>query len=107
LLWKKIRAYFVYNAIIDKNVAQIFVDILQKDVEKVWSSIEVKAMINTEEDKLDFEKGTQCWICQKQFDRNDKLVTTVISLENAQVQVTTNAICFTENRNLFQLYFII
>ena len=57
----------------DENIAQIFVDRLQKDIEQVWSS-EVKPMIMTSQDKVDLKKATKCWICEKDFLEGDKKV---------------------------------
>jgi len=51
---------------LDENVAEIFVKILQDEIDRVWSS-EVKEMILMEEDKTNFEKAAECWICKKSF----------------------------------------
>jgi len=50
-----------------ENIAQIFVDRFEKDIERVCSSTEVQAMIMTEEDKFKFKQATKCWICEKDF----------------------------------------
>jgi len=57
----------------DENVAEIFCKRLWNDIEKVRSS-EVKSMIMTEDDKIDFGNATECWICQKDFTEEDKKV---------------------------------
>jgi len=57
----------------DENVAEIFCKRLWNDIEKVWSS-EVKPMMITEDDKIDFDNATQCWICQRDFTKKDKKV---------------------------------
>jgi len=46
---------------------------LQKDIEKLCLS-EVKPMILTEEDILNFEESTKCSICEKDFNDSDKKV---------------------------------
>jgi len=43
----------------DENIAQIFVDKLQNDIEQVWTS-NVKPLVMTEKDKLDFKQATKC-----------------------------------------------
>ena len=55
----------------DENVAEIFCTRLWNDIEKVWSS-EVKPMVMTEDDKIDFDNATQCWICQRDYTGKDK-----------------------------------
>ena len=57
----------------DENVAAIFCKSLWNHIEKVWSS-EVKPMVMTEDDKIDFDNATQCRICQKDFTDKDKKV---------------------------------
>ena len=57
----------------DENVAEIFRKRLWNDIEKVWSS-EVKPLMMTEDDKIDFDNATQCWIYQKDFTEKDKKV---------------------------------
>jgi len=47
----------------DKNIAQIFVEKFQKEIEKVWSS-EIKPTIMTKQHRLAFEHAIKCWICQ-------------------------------------------
>ena len=54
-------------------MAEIFCKRLWNDIEKVWSC-EVKPMMTTEDDKIDFDNATQCWICQKDFTGKDKQV---------------------------------
>jgi len=55
-----------------ENVADIFVDMLEKEIDRVWSS-EVKEMILTEE-KTNFEKARECWICKNPFEDGEKKV---------------------------------
>ena len=42
----------------DKNIGERFVKSIQKSIEWIWSS-EVKQMIMTEEDKIDFDNITK------------------------------------------------
>jgi len=51
----------------DKNIAQIFVEKVQKEIEKIWS-LEIKPMIMTKQDRLAFEQAIKCWICQDDFE---------------------------------------
>jgi len=57
----------------EENVADIFVDMLEKEIDRVWSS-EVKEMIFSEYDRAKFEKARECWICQKPFEGGDEKV---------------------------------
>jgi len=57
----------------EENVADIFVDMIAKDIDHVWSS-EVKEMILTEEEKTDFEKAVECWIWKNPFEDGEKKV---------------------------------
>jgi len=57
----------------DENVGEIFCKRLRNEIEKVWSS-EVKPMIMTEDDKIDFGNAKKCRICQKDFTEKDKKV---------------------------------
>jgi len=50
----------------DENVAEIFCKRLWSEIEKVWSS-EVKPMVMTDDDKIDFDSAKQCWILSKRF----------------------------------------
>ena len=43
----------------EENVADIFVDTLEKEIDRVWSS-EVKEMIFSEDDRAKFEKAREC-----------------------------------------------
>jgi len=44
---------------------------LEKNIVKVSSS-EVKPVVLKEEDKLNFEKATKCWICEQDFEVGEK-----------------------------------
>jgi len=57
----------------EENVADIFVDMLDKEIDRVGSS-EVKEMIFSKDDRAKFEKARECWICQKPFEGGDDKV---------------------------------
>jgi len=57
----------------EENVSNIFVERLEKEIDLVWSS-EVKPMMMTDEDKINFDGATRCWICQKDFVEGDQKV---------------------------------
>jgi len=57
----------------EENVSHIFVERLEKEIDRVWSS-EVKPMMMTDEDKINFDFATRCWICQKDFVEGDKKI---------------------------------
>jgi len=57
----------------EENVAEIFVDMLEKEIDRVWSS-EVKEMIFSEDDRAKFEKARECWVCQEPFEAGDDKV---------------------------------
>ena len=55
----------------DEDVAQKFVEMLEDDVKKI-NKIPAKEMIFGEKEREDFERATECWICQgklKGYDR--------------------------------------
>ena len=57
----------------DEDVAQIFVDQLEKDIYDIYQIFEKsKNMIYTRKDKEKFIKSEECWICKKGFSKNDK-----------------------------------
>jgi len=45
----------------EENVADIFVDMLEKEIDRVWWS-KVKDMIFSEDDRAKFEQARECWI---------------------------------------------
>ena len=57
----------------DEDIADIFVDMLEKEIDRVWSS-EVKEMIFSEDDRANFEKARECWICKNPFEGGDDKV---------------------------------
>jgi len=84
----------------DENAAESFCKRIWNYIEKVWSS-EVKPMVMTDDDKIDFDNVTQCWICQKILLRKKKkFVITVILLGNTKVLLIKNVTHFSGNQNL-------
>jgi len=64
-------------------------------------------MIFSEDDRAKFEKSIECWICQKPFEGGDDKVRDHCHFPgNSEERLITNVICFPENRNMCQLYFI-
>ena len=51
----------------DEDVAQKFVDMLEADVKEI-SNRPPKKMIFGQNDRVDFENATKCWICQGEFE---------------------------------------
>jgi len=70
---KKSRPVLYTKQTEGENVADIFIGMLEKEIDRFWSS-EVKEMILTEKDKTNFEKATECWICKKPFEDGEKKV---------------------------------
>ena len=56
----------------DEDVAQKFVEMLEEDVKKIYK-IPAKAMIFGEKEREDFERATECWICQGKLKGDDKV----------------------------------
>ena len=54
-----------------EDAAQKFVDMLEKDIKEITSTPE-KMIFNVQEQKQ-YEKETECWICNENFDENDKV----------------------------------
>jgi len=52
---------------------------LEKNILKVLSS-EVKPVVLMEEDKLNFEIATKCWICEQDFEVGEKKIKRPLSL---------------------------
>jgi len=70
---KKLEAVLYTKQSEDENVAEIFCKRLWNYIEKVWSS-DVQPMVMTDDDEIDFDNRTQCWISQKDFTEKDKKV---------------------------------
>ena len=51
----------------DEDVAQIFVDRLEKEVKSIYRDHPNKKMIFTKRDRAIYEKSTSCWICDGGF----------------------------------------
>ena len=52
--------------------AQKFVEMLAEDIREI-TSIPQKEMIFNEQEQKQYEKETECWICNEKFDENDKV----------------------------------
>jgi len=59
----KLEPVLYTKQIEDENIAHIFIDRLQNDIEQVWAS-EVKQMTMTGKCRLDFKLATESWICK-------------------------------------------
>ena len=55
----------------DENVAQIFVDRLEKEVRSIYKDHPPKKMIFTKRERAIYEKSTSCWICGEGFSEKD------------------------------------
>ena len=58
----------------DEDVAQMFVDMLEKEVKDIYKKHPSKKMIFTDEDLEVFENSRCCWLCGKAFTETDKIV---------------------------------
>ena len=58
----------------DEDVAQMFVNMLEKEVKDIYKMHPSKDMIFTDEDKDTFRKSKCCWICGDAFSKEDKKV---------------------------------
>ena len=58
------------NKLYGKDVAQKFVDMLEKDIKRI-TNIPKKKMIFEEKERERFDKETKCWICNIQFNEYD------------------------------------
>ena len=58
----------------DEDVAQMFVDMLEKEVKDIYKKHPSKKMIFTDEDLEVFENSWCCWLCGKAFTETDKIV---------------------------------
>ena len=57
----------------DEDVAQIFVDMLQKDITEICNR-PMKTMIFGKKERVMFKKATECWICKDEFTKDSKKV---------------------------------
>ena len=55
---------------IGESAAQKFIEMLEEDIRKI-TNIPKKKMIFGEKERERFNKTTKCWICNKQFDKDD------------------------------------
>ena len=51
----------------DEDVAQIFVDRLEKDITKIYKKCGRAKMVITPEEQQAFERATTCWICEDEL----------------------------------------
>ena len=58
----------------DEDVAQMFVNMLEKEVKDIYKMHPSKEMIFTDEDKNIFRRSKCCWICGDAFSKEDKKV---------------------------------
>jgi len=75
---------------------------LEKDVEKFWSLIEVTPMIMMEEDKYDVEKARKRWICEKEFEGEKEVADYCHFAGKVKGASNKNAICSSGNQIKFQ-----
>ena len=99
----------------DEDVAQTFVQMLEKDITWIYENCGKAKMIFTPEQQKAFQKATKCWICRGKFvrdknhrDYKDKRAMRdhVITLVNTEVQPITSVICNAKSPSLPPLYFI-
>ncbi|XP_022777982.1 uncharacterized protein LOC111319486 [Stylophora pistillata] len=55
----------------DEDVAQIFVNMLEKEVKSIYKDHPAKKMIFTDSDAVIFKNATRCWIFKEPFDDED------------------------------------
>ena len=55
-----------------EDAAQKFVEMLEEDI-KIITNIPEKKMIFNIQEQIQYEKETECWICNKKFDDDDKV----------------------------------
>jgi len=104
---KKLEPVLYTKKSANENIGEIFCKTLKNEIDKVWT-LEAKPMIMNEEDKVNFETSTNCWICRKNFtEKNKKFAIIVISPENAEALLIKNAMHFSGNLNLFHCFFMI
>ena len=84
-----------------QDISQIFVEMIENDITRI-QNIPRKPLIMTQNDWKDFNASTKCWICQKEFEEDDKKVRDVTSLEDSVEQLTTHAISNSESHGLLQ-----
>ena len=85
-----------------EDISQIFVEMIEDDVTRI-QNIPKKPLIMQQNDWEDFKNSTKCWICQKEFEENEKKSETIVtSLGNSVEQLTTHAISDTESHGSLQ-----
>ena len=62
----------------DDNIPRLFIESLEKDIKEIYNKFKIpKKMVMTQEDEIDYEKATNCHICEgklKKTDDKDKKV---------------------------------
>ena len=57
----------------EKDISKIFVEMIEDDITRI-QNIPPKPLIMKENDWEDFNEATKCWICQEEFEEDDKKV---------------------------------
>ena len=57
----------------DSDISQIFVEMIEEDITRI-QNIPPKPLIMQQNDWEDFNKATKCWICQEEFEKDEKKV---------------------------------
>ena len=57
----------------EEDISQIFVEMIEDDITRI-QNIPPKPLVMTQNDWEDFNKSTKCWICQEEFEEDDKKV---------------------------------
>ena len=55
------------------DISQIFVEMIEDDITRI-QNIPPKPLIMTQNDWKDFNESTKCWICQEEFEEDEKKV---------------------------------
>ena len=79
-----------------EDAAQKFVEMLEKDIKEITSIPEKEMIFNVQEQKQ-YEKETECWICNEKFDEIDKSETIVILLVGMEEPRITRVILTIKN----------
>ena len=56
-----------------QDISQIFVEMIEDDITRI-QNIPKKPLIMTQNDWKDFNESTKCWICQEEFEKDEKKV---------------------------------
>ena len=98
--YTKTKTYRMKNE--DEDITKIFVEMMEDDITRI-QNIPPKPMILTQNDWQDFKKAKRCWICQTEFEENEKKSEiTVTSLGNTEEQLTIYAISNSKSHGSLQ-----